>query len=250
MIRCIIADDEIVILGTLQRALLKAGAQVGGAYQDAAEALAAVKAVKPDAVFLDVEMPGMNGIELAERIRAIDEDIQIVFVTAHEQYAIKAFELSAAYYVLKPISQEKIDQAVLRVQRVRTMRQNRGIADMPAMIGTPADMPDKLSVKVHEDILILKLQDILFLKSEKGKTVLVTKDGSYTSISGLKSWEERLSPAGFIRCHRGYIVNASYIKRMVHIMGAYRELVLDFCEVNIPVSRQRVDAVKRWMGIQ
>lgn len=248
--KCIVVDDEKIILEALETAVGMAGASVAGAYQDPLEALNGIRDLHPDVVFLDVEMPGMNGIELAERISALDTDIQIVFVTAYEQYAIKAYELGAIYYVLKPVTPEKIAKALTRAMRVQTMRRTIGAVDNPVLVGSPAGMADKLSVKVRDDIVILKMQDILFIKAENGKTVLYTKDGNYTSRSGIGFWERKLQTSGFIRCHRGYIVNTSYIKKLSHIMGEYLELVLSYCDANIPVSRQRAAAVKQWLGIQ
>lgn len=230
--------------------IVQAGAEVAGAYQDPGAALDAVRADPPDAVFLDVEMPGMNGMELARHICELDADVQIVFVTAYEQYAIGAFELSAVYYVLKPITPERILKAVRRVERVRQMRRPAGGAEAPALIGRSAEGAGKLSVKVRDDIVLMKLEDILFVMSENGKTVLATKGGSYTSTVGMKVWEEKLKSADFIRCHRCYLVNTAYIRKMIRILGEYRELVLDYCDVNIPVSRQRIGELKRWMGVQ
>ena len=248
--KCILVDDEKTILDALCVMIEQAGAEVAGAYQDPAAALDAVRLDPPDAVFLDVEMPGMNGMELAKRICELDADTQIVFVTAYEQYAIRAFELSAVYYVLKPITPDRILKAVRRVERVRQMRRPAGDAENPALISRGAESAGKLSVKVRDDIVLINLEDILFVMSEDGKTVLATKDGSYVSRVGMKDWEEKLKHADFIRCHRCYLVNTAYIRKMVHILGEYRELVLDYCDVNIPVSRQRIGAVKRWMGIQ
>ncbi len=247
---CVVVDDEGMMLEALCQMIRRAGADVAGAYQDPLEALESVRTLRPDVLFLDVEMPGMNGIELAQRVGALDSRIQIVFVTAYEQYAIKAFELGAIHYVLKPVTDDKIGKAITRVGQVQAMRRPRGPAADPAFAGMPGKAADRLSVKVRDDIIVIKLKDIVFLKAEQGKTILYTKDGNYTSADGLGFWETKLPSGMFIRCHRGYIVNTSYIRRMAHILGEYRELVLADCDLSIPVSRQRVAAVKRWMGIQ
>ena len=107
---------------------------------------------------------------------------------------------------------------------------------------------DRLSIRLHDDIVIIKLEELLFLKAEKGKTMLYTKEGRYASPSGIGTWEGRLKEAGFIRCHRGYIVNTAYIRKLIHILGDYRELELSYCDVNIPVSRQKVGAVEEVDG--
>ena len=208
-----------------------------------------MRSLKPDVVFLDIEMPGINGIELARKIANIDPEIQIVFVTAYEQYALKAFEVSAVHYLLKPLSQEKINEAVNRVHRVLRMNEIKGEIGKPDIVPGKISPSDRITVKDRDNVIIIKISDIIYLKSESGKTTLVTKKGSYESRNGLQLWESRLKEMGFLRSHRSYIVNTAYIAKMIHILGEYKELVLDYCDINIPISRQKVGAIKEWLGI-
>ena len=118
MMTGIAVDDERIILEELCAMIRQTEIKLARAFQDPLEALESIKSLRPDVVFLDIEMPGLNGIELARKIAGLDPKIQIVFVTAYEQYALKAFEVSAVHYLLKPLTQEKINEAVNRVHRV------------------------------------------------------------------------------------------------------------------------------------
>jgi DNA-binding LytR/AlgR family response regulator len=249
MNKCIVVDDEKIILDELCALIRETEMEVAGAFRDPYEAFNAVLEIRPDAVFCDIEMPGMNGIELAKKIGAFDPEIQIVFVTAYEEYALKAFEVCAVHYILKPLTQEQIQEAVKRVLRVRRMCEKRGEVREPVMIKSQAGVPDRISVRERDDVVILKIPDIVYLKSEKGKTVIVTKRGSYNSRAGLQFWEDKLKELDFLRCHRSFIVNTAYITKMVHVLGDYRELILDYCDASIPISRQKTGVVKEWMGI-
>ncbi len=249
MIRCVAVDDERIILDELCAMIGQTGACLLGAFQDPIEALESIKAQRPDAAFLDIEMPGLNGIELARKIAEFDPKIQIVFVTAYEQYALKAFEVSAVHYLLKPLTQDKINEAVKRVQRVAQMNAVKGDIGKPLFAGGSTGAADRICVKDRDDVSIIRIPDIIYLKSEGGKTVVVTKTGSFKSGAGMQFWESSLKDNHFIRCHRSFIVNANYITKMIHVLGEYKELVLDYCDVNIPISRQKVGAVKDWLGI-
>lgn len=250
MIRCVVIDDERIILDELCAMIVQAKAELLKAYQDSFELLESIEDLRPDAVFLDIEMPGLNGIDLARKITEFDPKIQIVFVTAYEQYALEAFEVSAVHYILKPLTQDKINEAIERIKRVRRMNENRGDIERAEVIIGKTGTAARVSLRDRDDIIIFKTADIVYLKSEEGKTVVVTKKGSYQSRAGLQFWESRLKGLDFIRCHRSFIVNANYITKMIHVLGEYKELVLDYCDVNIPISRKKVGVIKDWLGIR
>ena len=250
MMKCIVLDDEKIILDELCGMIVQTETELQGAFQDPFEALEAIKSFKPDAVFIDIEMPGLNGIELAKKIIAFNPEIQIVFVTAYEQYALEAFEVCAIHYLLKPLTQDKIDEAVKRVNRVRQMNENKGEIGNPEVVFGKAGAAGRVTIKDRDNAVIIKIPDIIYLKSEQGRTTIVTKKGSYKSRTGLQFWESELEDWEFIRCHRSYIVNSIYITKMIYILGEYKELILDYCDVKIPISRQKAGTVKDWLGIQ
>lgn len=120
MIDAVIVDDEILVLNLLERLLLQSGdVRIIGKFTDSCEALEEIQRLKPDVIFLDVEMPEINGIELGTRLVEFDNNMDIVFVTAYEQYAIHAFKINAVNYILKPVDMEGIDETIRRLSRIR-----------------------------------------------------------------------------------------------------------------------------------
>jgi len=250
MIKCIVVDDEKIMLNDICNLITETGkVKIQGAYKSPYDALDFIKGSSPDVVFLDIEMPGLTGIDLARKIANYNSDTQIVFVTAYEQYALKAFEVSAVHYLLKPLTQEKINEAVNRVIKVKQMDAPKGKVENPQFINSQTGVVDRISVKNNDNIIIIKISDIIYLKSENRKISIVTKDGSYQSWAGLLFWEDKLKDYRFIRCHRSYIVNMNYIKKIIHILGEYKELTLDYCDINIPISRQKISVIKDCLGI-
>lgn len=132
--RAIIIDDEKYALESFERMLHKYDVTVCAAFQDPRQAVAAAAQMKADAAFIDMEMPGLNGLETAERLLALQPDIQIVFVTAYDQYAVEAFELAAVDYVMKPVQPKRLEQTLARLMRDRrTSEQQTKPADRPTL---------------------------------------------------------------------------------------------------------------------
>ena len=130
------------------------------------------------------------------------------------------------------------------------MNEIKGEIGKPDIVPGKTSPADRITVRDRDNVIIIKISDIVYLKSEGGKTTLVTKKGSYESRNGLQFWESKLEELNFLRCHRSFIVNAAYITKMIHILGEYKELVLDDCDINIPISRQKIGAIKDWLGIE
>ena len=249
MIKCIAVDDEKIILDELCGMIARTQTDLLSAFQDPYQALDSIKSLHPDVVFVDIEMPELNGIELAKKIIAFDPQIQVVFVTAYEQYAIEAFNARAIHYLLKPLTEEKVKDVIERVLQAKRVYKPIGQIDQPEINKLQSTDPDRITLKDRDDLIILKIADIIYLKSEQGKTIIVTRNGSFSSRIGLHFFESKLESSDFIRCHRSYLVNAIYITKMIHILGEYKELILEYCNTNIPISRQKVGAVKDWLGI-
>ena len=169
MMKCIVVDDEKIILDEICAMIGQTEIEIQRSFQDPHEALENIKALNPDVVFLDIEMPGFNGVELAKKIAGFDPNIQIVFVTAYEQYALKAFEVSAVHYLLKPLTQDKIDEAVKRVLRVKQMRQDRGEVGKPEIVSGKTGPVDRISVKNMDNIIVIKISDIIFFEIGRGQ---------------------------------------------------------------------------------
>ncbi|MCR4429642.1 MAG: response regulator [Tepidanaerobacteraceae bacterium] len=201
MINAVVVDDEVLVLDHLKRLLKESGkVRIVGEFTDPDIALEEIARLKPDVVFLDVEMPGINGIELGTELLELEKEIDIVFVTAYEQYAIHAFKLNAVNYILKPADRESIDETVNRIAKRRgngVQSQDRGkifvFGDVCILTNKTGKKVKWITSKVEELFALLllnhergaskwKIIDLLWGESDSEKSM----QNLYTSIFRLK----------------------------------------------------------------
>ena len=212
--KAIIIDDEKPARDII-RTFLKdiAGIEVISECQDGFAGLKAIQDLKPDLVFLDIQMPKLTGFEVLE---LIENPPLIIFSTAYDQYAIKAFEMNATDYILKPYSRERFTQAVAKA----VAKPQGGIAIQPEIqkIIQSADDKDELlqriAVKTRHKVHVIGVNEIIYLEAEGDYVMIHVKDGNYLKEKTMKYFESHLDPAKFIRIHRSYIVNAESIERI------------------------------------
>lgn len=186
-----------------------------------------------DLVFLDIDMPGIGGMRLAELLGDADERPQVVFVTAYEKYAVDAFGVDAVDYLLKPVRLDRLQRALDKArERVRA-------SDAPPRTLT------RISVEDRGEYRVVPLEDVLFFESEEGIVVLQTTDARYITEFSLKFLEQKLDPKMFFRSHRGYIVRLDAITSIAPWgAGTYR-LVLDReRDLGVPLARSRAADLK------
>lgn len=173
---------------------------------------------QPDLVFLDIEMPGHSGLELLDFFNDADVNFSIIFTTAYNQYAIKAFKLSAIDYILKPLDAESIIDAVNRFEANRNKGMDFSILKENL---SGASQSKKLAIHTVSSILFLELKEICFLKGDGAYTQIHSKDGNkIISSRSLKYFEQTLSDhPNFIRCHKSFIVNVDEITEYVKTDG-------------------------------
>ena len=175
--------------------------------------LKAIQDLKPDLVFLDIQMPKLTGFEVLE---LIENPPLIIFSTAYDQYAIKAFEMNATDYLLKPYSRERFVQAVGKA----ISKLQGGVALQPEIqkIIQSADDKDELlqriAVKTRHKVHVIGVNEIIYLEAEGDYVMIHVKDGNYLKEKTMKYFESHLDPEKFIRIHRSYIVNAEVIERI------------------------------------
>ncbi|MDA8212618.1 MAG: LytTR family DNA-binding domain-containing protein [Clostridia bacterium] len=204
---------------------------------NAAEAYQLITAMKYDAVFLDIRMPDMNGIELVQALQSLDNAPKIIFVSAYEDHAIEAIRVKAFDYILKPIEASKVEEVVLRL--------NAEISKE----GLPARNPGYLQILPGElkgTIYPVKIQDIVFIYSERELIYLRVKKGEdlLTRFS-IRELEQRLDPAIFFRSHRCFIVNINNVNEIrPGFHGSYSLIMLDQNRTEVPVSRGQLKALK------
>ncbi len=210
-LRVLIADDDMgmrtimrKIVDRVEDFLLVAEAA------DGQTALELVEKLKPDVVFLDVEMPVMTGVECARAIQDMDPGIIIIFATAHDTYMSDAFEVYAFDYLIKPFKVERVIQTLERARERLLSRTSRSLA---APAAKPARPGGKLMLRHRDGVTFLNLQDILLVQREERATVLYTVDDErYVTNDTLSEMEERLPQDVFFRCHKSYIINLDHIK--------------------------------------
>jgi two-component system LytT family response regulator len=212
-ITCVIIDDEQLARELLREYIEQTGnITIVGEATKGKDAVEMIDNLKPDLIFLDVQMPGMNGFDVLDDIT---HDPYVVFTTAYDQYAIKAFEKNAVDYLLKPIDQERFQLAVKRaLERMKTEQYNVGelLRDMKTENKTSYD--SHIFVQKSEKLINLAVEEIMFLEASGDYTILTTKSDQFVSSSGIGKLEEILNPEIFIRVHRSTIININFLKEI------------------------------------
>lgn len=213
-ISCIIVDDEKLARELLLE-YLEEYEEIDVIEQCAkgSEAVKAINKLKPDLIFLDVQMPGMNGFEVLE---ALEHKPFVIFSTAYDQYAIQAFEENAVDYLLKPIDKERFHKAIERVQS-RLEAQDNDVEKIARLLNSKdsaAGFSSHLFVQKSDKYLNLPINEILHLEASGDYTIISTVDSQFLSSSGIGKLEEKLDPAIFIRVHRSTIINLNHLKEI------------------------------------
>jgi len=238
MIKAIIIDDEARARNLLRKMLMEycPDVEVIADCEDLPNGVKAIRRLRPELIFLDIEMPGHSGLELLDFFDANEIGFSIIFITAYNNYAIKAFKLSAVDYLLKPVEPADLEGAIERYKR----RNHRDRSTLAALKDNLKDTgPDTIAVPDANSIKFLKLDDILYFKADNTYTEIFFTDSTKLIISRtLKNIEETLAgTAQFFRCHKSYIVNLKYLTDYVKSDGGY--LIMKGKQ-SIPVSPDKV----------
>jgi two-component system LytT family response regulator len=241
-IKAIIIDDEISSTETfaIELGMYCPQVEILAKCNSAADGLSKIAKLKPDLVFLDVEMPWMNGFELLEQIEKID--FEVVFVTAHDAFALKAFKVSAADYLLKPIKKEELVSAVERVrERLAKSESANSIESLLSNVNFLQLNIAKISFATSDGIEFLSIPDIIYCESDNNYTFIYNLDGSRLLVSKtLKQIENILEDYHFLRIHQSYLINLRHIKKYHRGQGG--SVVLANGK-ELPVARARKDIV-------
>ena len=216
--RVLIVDDEPVARKIIREELeLMNSVEVVGEAENGEAALLKISSTKPDIVFLDVQMPVMSGFELLDHLTG-GHLPAIVMVTAYDQHALRAFEAGAVDYLLKPISQQRLMQAVERAKRIarNPLQTAEYLAHLQEVVPASAAAPKvhKVIGKLRGDFFLLSPNEVLAFQAEGDTTWIITSTQRYTATQNLKSIEERLQDGSFRRIHRNALVNVEQIRKM------------------------------------
>jgi two-component system LytT family response regulator len=262
-VRALIVDDEELGRRML-RSLLAADndVEVVGEASSASEARRRISEQQPDLVFMDIEMPGGNGIELIQELN--DPLPYVIFVTAHPEFALPAFELQAVDYLVKPVERKRFVGSVLRAKRRIAERRVAGLAlQLAGAVGMngesgrvnsaagnappPARYPSQMTIRVRRRMFSLEVSDISWIQGASQYSRVHTKNGEYLLSRTLASLECELDPKRFFRIHRSAIVNAAHV-REVRSSGDGRYNIYLHGGQALPMGRARREILEKLLG--
>ena len=212
MIRTLIIDDEEPARMLVRKFLEDfSEIEVLGECADGFTAVKSINEHNPDLIFLDVQMPKLSGFELLE---IIEHKPQVIFTTAYDSYAIKAFDENAVDYLLKPFSRERFADAVKKVVGRIASQTEQNFTEVIALAEEKTEILQRIAVKSGSKIEIIAIGDIVYLESEGNYVMIHTKEGKFLKEKTMKYFEQHLYPDTFIRIHRSYIININEISRI------------------------------------
>lgn len=222
MIRCVLIDDESNSLEVMEWLLKKycPQVQIEAMCQAATEGIEAINKYKPDLVFLDIEMPHMNGFDMLEQFEKLFFDV--VFCTAYDQFAIKAFKYSALNYLLKPIDPEDLKETIRRVEEKKAVPAKEQIDLLLQHLrqtATPA--VQRVALTTSDGMLFVSTADILYCEAESNYTTVVLKNKKILVSKTLKEIDEALSGPDFYRIHHSFLINLSHVQKFIRGDGGY-----------------------------
>jgi len=242
-ISALIVDDEKPARDELAY-LLKSIPDVNiiGQVKNGLEAVAFIKDKSPDLVFLDVQMPGLDGFGVLKKL--VERKIrlpQIVFATAYDHYAVQAFEVSAIDYLLKPVDKARLAKAIARARKVMDTEPaaDDRLQALLGQLGTRRAAPSKILLKTQQRLLLIDADEMVYATIDDGLITVVTRESEGTSnYRTLEDLQERLDERSFWRVHRSFLVNIHHIKEVVPWFKSSYQLRMDDRRAStVPVSR-------------
>ncbi|MGG9971334.1 LytR/AlgR family response regulator transcription factor [Ferruginibacter sp. SUN002] len=243
--KAIIIDDEPLARMVIKEYLQShTDIEVLQECNDGFEGVKAIMQHQPDLIFLDIQMPKINGFEMLE---LVDNPPAVIFTTAFEEYAIKAFELHATDYLLKPFSKDRFDKALQKIKEGKEIN----IGNTKQLLETVFNQPDKhnrIVVKENGKIKIIPLSQIQFLEAADDYVKIHTAEGYFLKNKTMAYFESVLDTQSFIRIHRSYIVNVQLITRLdLHEKDSYLAILSNGKQ--LPVSKTGYVKLKEVLGI-
>jgi DNA-binding LytR/AlgR family response regulator len=246
-LRTLIVDDEIPARERLKRLLadLK-GVELIGEAEDGAQAVETIEREKPDLVLLDIQMPGLDGFGVIE---ALEDPPAVIFVTAYDEYAIRAFEVNALDYLLKPFSRGRLEKAIHRARQSLAEERDPAAQLGPLLESLAAQgrYLIRLAVRDRDHIRVLDVDEVDWIGVQDERIMVYVGDQAYLIRRTLSELEARLDPAQFFRAHRSAIVNLDRVKEIIPwFKGSHKLRLTTGAEVDL--SRTQARALRRILG--
>ena len=246
MSKVIIIDDEPLARSIVKEYLLKFPLmEIAEECSDGFEGLKAIQQHKPDLIFLDIQMPKINGFEMLE---LTDQPPAIIFTTAYDEYAIKAFEAHAIDYLLKPFNQERFDKAISKWSEQKNADTEKNTLELLETASQSPAQSQRIVVKNGSRIKIIPVQDVFYLEAADDFVKIHTREGYFLKNKTMNHFEQVLDGQHFARSHRSYIVNVQQITRIDPYEKDNHVAVLR-SGAQVPVSRSGYGKLKEVLGL-
>jgi len=263
-LRAVLVDDEQLARDELGYLLGQVGGiEVIGQAGNGLEALTTIDRLQPDVVFLDVQMPGLTGFEVARRLVDGGADAHIIFVTAYDQHAIEAFEVNAVDYLLKPVDPARLQVAVQRARRRTDFSRvdpehgaaagvsNAQLEKIVQLVNERQSRRERLAIRVGERFLLVQAEEIIYASlADESITVVTPQHTGTSNYRTLDELQARLDPTVFWRVHRSHLVNINKIKEIVPWFSRnYILRMKDVKATEIPVSRTQTRRLREYLKL-
>jgi two-component system LytT family response regulator len=242
-IRALIIDDEKLARDIVRTYLSKYDSiEIVGECTNGFDAVKMISEDKPDLIFLDIQMPKLTGFEMLE---IIEDPPIIIFTTAFDKYALKAFEVNATDYLLKPFSEERFAEAVNKaVKQIDNKSESvKKLDGLLKHIENREEFLERIVIRTGQKILIIPVKDIKYLEAQDDYVMIYSEKGNFLKQKTMKYFEENLDPAEFIRIHRSYIVNILNVKQ-IELMEKETFNTLLYDGKKLPVSKSGYQSLK------
>lgn len=239
MLRAMIVDDEAPARSEL-RFLLEQTGKIGS-INEASSVRSAIEMLmenRVDVVFLDISMPGASGIQLAEALHKLKNPPAVVFVTAYSDHAVEAFDVDATDYLMKPVEEARLDQAI-----------NKVLARVKPTSDSSKSSIERIPVEKGGRKVLIPVDQIRYIMAKDDYSCIFTEDDRYLSTTSLAQFESKLGDFGFFRVHRRYIVNLANVEGVETVPSGTIQLGVSGVDDRIPVSRRRVVPLKKALNL-
>ena len=246
MLKCIIVDDEAKSRESLKILLTDfcENAVVLALCQNVDEGIQAISIYEPDVVFLDIQMQRETGFDLLTRVPKID--FEVIFTTAHSEFAIKAFQFSAVDYLLKPIDIQELQRAVNKVEKKTNLNISLRLEQLVQSLKSPQNQINKIALPSADGLIFVKIEEIIYCEASSNYTKFFLNNGrDYLVSRTLREYDDLLTDYNFYRVHNSFLINLNEIKKYVRGDGGY---VIMSNDVSVDVSKRKKEGFLKKLG--